>query len=50
MAGSFDALGAPDEESVRVKIRVHPAGEHYVRVPRAVRGEGVKTAGGMWLF
>jgi len=37
MARSFDALGAPDAESVRVKVRVHPVGEHYVRVPRAVR-------------
>lgn len=33
----FDALGPPDPAFVRVKIRVHPHGEHYVRVPRTVR-------------
>ena len=34
---SFDALGPSDATSVRVKIRVHPSGEHYVRVPKTVR-------------
>ena len=33
----FDALGPSDATSVRVKIRVHPSGEHYVRVPKTVR-------------
>ena len=34
---SLDALGPSDATSVRVKIRVHPSGEHYVRVPKTVR-------------
>jgi len=37
MAASIDALGPSARDSVRVKIRVHPSGEHYVRVPRTVR-------------
>jgi|TARA_B110000003_G_scaffold218655_1_gene218341 hypothetical protein len=34
---SIDALGPSERDSVRVKIRVHPSGEHFVRVPKTVR-------------
>ncbi len=42
---SFDALGPSDATSVRVKIRVHPSGEHYVRVPKTVRGAIARREG-----
>ena len=42
---SFDALGPSDATSVRVKIRVHPSGEHYVRVPKTVRDARARREG-----
>jgi|TARA_B100000683_G_scaffold81884_2_gene80783 hypothetical protein len=44
---SFDALGPSDATSVRVKIRVHPSGEHYVRVPKTVREAIARREGEM---